>query len=332
MGNQSPITRQIRGAVSPDSITIVVGTCARGFDSSNNTYSDLIYTDSKIKVGNSSSLQYFWEAFPCGSDPRDRTTYLFTYLDAKPERPSIGEIFDDYWELLPRYQGVDAENLELLRILYGYFPTYRQSPLATPFNRILAVGDASGIQSPLSFGGFGSLTRHISRITNALDEATQYNLIAAKDLSLINAYQPSLSIAWMFQLAMSVRVNTKPMSDTVIVDTLSNTFRSMSKLGDETLMPFLQDVLMFNPLFRTLLGAAGQDLLTPIKTAFHVGVLALADFTYHFVFLYLFTILHNNVSAPLLKIAQVLPPKQRYFINRLAEQWKFGSGLDYYDH
>jgi lycopene cyclase CruP len=185
-------------------------------------------------------------------------------LDAKPERPSIGEIFDDYWELLPRYQGVDVENLELLRILYGYFPTYRQSPLATPFNRILAVGDASGIQSPLSFGGFGSLTRHISRITNALDEATRYNLIAAKDLSLINAYQPSLSIAWMFQLAMSVRVNTKPMSDTVIVDTLSNTFRSMSKLGDETLMPFLQDVLMFNPLFRTLLGAAGQDLLTPI--------------------------------------------------------------------
>ena len=45
------------------------------------------------------------------------------------------------------------------------FPTYRESPLQTTFPRVLAVGDASGIQSPLSFGGFGSLTRHIERIS-----------------------------------------------------------------------------------------------------------------------------------------------------------------------
>ena len=46
------------------------------------------------------------------------------------------------------------------------FPTYRESPLQTTFPRVLAVGDASGIQSPLSFGGFGSLTRHIERIVS----------------------------------------------------------------------------------------------------------------------------------------------------------------------
>ena len=47
---------------------------------------------------------YHREAFPAGSGPSDRTTYLFTYMDAKPERPSIMEIMNDYWDLLPRYQ------------------------------------------------------------------------------------------------------------------------------------------------------------------------------------------------------------------------------------
>lgn len=30
------------------------------------------------------------------------------------------------------------------------------------------VGDASGIQSPVSFGGFGSLTRHLGRLSSGL--------------------------------------------------------------------------------------------------------------------------------------------------------------------
>ena len=34
--------------------------------------------------------------------------------------------------------------------------TYRDSPLKPIFSRVLAVGDALGIQSPLSFGGFGA--------------------------------------------------------------------------------------------------------------------------------------------------------------------------------
>ena len=48
MGNASPIAKQIRGPVEPDGICIVVGSCARGFDQNNNTYSDIIYTDSPI--------------------------------------------------------------------------------------------------------------------------------------------------------------------------------------------------------------------------------------------------------------------------------------------
>jgi hypothetical protein len=125
MGNGSPVARQIRGAVQPDGICVVVGSCARGFDPRNNTYSDVIYTDTPLTRKAQSQLQYFWEAFPAGSGPADRTTYLFTYMDASPQRPSIEEILDDYWELLPRYQGVQVQDLDFKRVLYGMFPTYR---------------------------------------------------------------------------------------------------------------------------------------------------------------------------------------------------------------
>ena len=36
--------------------------------------------------------QYFWEAFPASSGPTDRTTYMFTYLDASPHRQSLEEV------------------------------------------------------------------------------------------------------------------------------------------------------------------------------------------------------------------------------------------------
>ena len=46
--------------------------------------------------------QYFWEAFPAGSGPTERTTYMFTYLDSAPYRPSMAAMMDDYWALLPQ--------------------------------------------------------------------------------------------------------------------------------------------------------------------------------------------------------------------------------------
>lgn len=333
MGNGSPISKQIRGPVEPDGICIVVGGCARGFQAENNTYSDVIYTDTPITKKSSSELQYFWEAFPSGSGSTDRTTYLFTYMDAKKERPSISEIMEDYWTLLPRYQGVNVDDLNFQRILYGCFPTYRNSPLQTIFPRVLQVGDASGIQSPLSFGGFGSLTRHIERIKNAVSEAIDNDFLEADDLARINPYQPNLSACWMFQRAMSVQVNQSP-NPQLIVGTLSNSFSAMTRLGDAVMRPFLQDVLQFIPLLRTLTLAAGQDLLTPLKIVPQVGLTAMGNFFYHFIALGYYTFLANFIGPIAKSIAESgsLDAKSTFQLNRSIEAWKFGSGLDYYDH
>ena len=48
------------------------------------------------------------------------------------------------------------------------------------------MGDASGIQSPLSFGGFGALTRHLDRISGALMDALEDDLLHKDDLGKVN--------------------------------------------------------------------------------------------------------------------------------------------------
>lgn len=236
---------------------------------------------------------------------------------------------------MPRYQGKSMDDLQFLRFLYGCFPTYRDSPVNNGFDRVLQVGDASGIQSPLSFGGFGSLTRHIRRIVTSADEALRFDLLSREYLSLVNPYQPNLSACWMFQRAMSVPVHKTSVRPDMVTGTLSNSFSSMERLGEAVMLPFLQDVLQFVPLLRTLILAAAQDPLTPFKIVPHVGLVAMSDFFLHFFNMALYTALAKTAGKFIEENSErtaSLPNGTAFKLSRWAEAWKFGSGLDYDDH
>ena len=85
MGHFSPLATQARGNAKPEGICLVVGSCATGFEQ--NETGDLFAAITPIQH----QCQYFWEAFPA----RDgRTTYLFTYLDAHPDRFSVEFLFE----------------------------------------------------------------------------------------------------------------------------------------------------------------------------------------------------------------------------------------------
>ena len=107
-----------------------------------------------------------------------------------------------------------------------------------------------------------------------MKEALDEDLLSADMLAQINPYQPNLSACWMFQRAMSCRVGSSP-NPGLIVGTLCNSFSAMKALGPDTMNPFLQDVLQFYPLLRTLLLAAKQDLLTPVKVLPQVVTLSI---------------------------------------------------------
>ncbi|WVZ92917.1 hypothetical protein U9M48_038947 [Paspalum notatum var. saurae] len=323
MGNFSPIVRQIRSGRKPDGMCLVVGACARGFEK--NATGDVIFSSSSVNRAGNSGVHLFWEAFPAGSGPSDRTTYMFTYVDPKFGGPKLEELLEVFWNLMPAYQDVVLENLDIRRVIFGIFPTYRNSPLPAAFDRILQVGDASGVQSPVSFGGFGSLTRHLGRLSNGICEAIQGGFLDSHSLQLLNPYMPNLSSSWLFQLAMSVRphVNVSP---TFINELLFANFQSMQKLGDPVLRPFLQDVIQFGPLVKTLglVVLTQPQILPSIFKQVELGVIL--DWSGHFLMLGYYTFLSTFIDPVTRSWVESLPPRDKYQWRRYLEAWRYGAG------
>jgi lycopene cyclase CruP len=315
MGHFSPIARQARRGKKPDGVCLVVGSCGRGF--SHDQTGDLIATFTPILH----QCQYFWEAFPA----RDgRTTYLFTYLDPHPDRFSLEFFMEEYFRLLPEYQHVELESIQFQRFLFGFFPSYRQSPLQMPWSRILAVGDSSGSQSPVSFGGFGAMVRHLKRLSSGIDEALKIEALDEKSLALLQPYQPNLSVTWLFQQTMMVRMEQK-IDPNQINDLMSGVFQVMDRLGDDVLKPFLQDVIQFSALSKTL-PSVNPKWVLPLLPA--LGISPLVDWSKHYLNLALY--------SGLLPIAQAfkrrenrLSPQQQYYYHRWLDRLKYGSGADF---
>jgi len=340
MGNGSPISRQQRYGMKPDGVCCVVGSCASGFDKKTNTLGDIIYTNSEIQdKGENGKHQYFWEAFPVnigrGKNPGSsdtKTTYMFTYMDADEKRPSLMTLMEDYWTMLPKYQPSikDPEkDLDVKRVLFAFFPTYRDSPLQPAFSRVLAVGDASGIQSPLSFGGFGALTRHLDRITVAISEALEADCLHKEDLALINPYTPNLSATWMFQKAMSVRMGQN-VDPKFVNRLLACNFKGMDDMGIDTIKPFLQDVVRVDGLVGSLYRSFIADPTYMPVIVSHVGIPQLVDWLGHVGMMTLYTAYHAALTPVIAPVIDRLGnSKTKYQWHRKMDAWKFGSGSDY---
>ncbi|MBE9063589.1 NAD(P)/FAD-dependent oxidoreductase [cf. Phormidesmis sp. LEGE 11477] len=316
MGHFSPIVQQARAGKKPDAVCLVVGTCATGYEQ--NESGDLIVSFTPIQK----QCQYFWEAFPA----RDgRTTYLFTYLDAHPSRLSLTDLFEDYFELLPQYQNVSLEQLEFARALFGFFPCYKDSPLQYKWDRTLPIGDSSGSQSPLSFGGFGAMVRHLERLAVGVDDALQADLLDAKALGKLQPYQPNLSATWLFQKSMSVGID-QTLAPNKINQVLQTIFDDMAALGNEVLLPFLQDVVQFPPLAKTMLRTSTRHPGLVLSILPQVGVGAVASWTRHFVNLGLYSLLDEMQSAV---DSRETSDKKQYYADRWRDAVKYGSGSDY---
>ena len=315
MGHFSPIVKQIRKGAKPDSVCVVVGSCGEGYP--DNQTGDLIYSFTPII----NQCQYFWEAFPAKDG---RTTYMFSYLDANPQRPDLEYFMEEYLRLLPQYQNVSLEQINFKRFLFGFFPAYRQSPLSIPFDRFLAIGDSNGGQSPVSFGGFGAMVRHLQRLTNSIQEALNTDSLTAKELSLIQPYQPNISVTWLFQKTMSVKVEQKA-NPNQINNLMNEVFSVMEKLGDEVMKPFLQDVIQFIPLTKTL-PLVNPKVVLPLLP--QIGIIPLLSWSKEYFNLALYSSLYSlgKLAQPVFKN---LSTRQQYLYYRYLDAWKYGSGGDY---
>ena len=332
MGQRSPIVAQVRGGAPPDGVCVVVGSCADGFDAETNCFGDVIFADSATEAAGAAGCptQYFWEAFPASASATQRTTYLFTYMDLDERRPSVMEIMEDYWRKLPGYQGVDLDELELRRVLFGLFVSYKDSPLPVTFDRVMQIGDAGGLQSPLSFGGFGAITRHINRLTAAVESALAADALTKEQLGLINPYQANLRAAWLFQASMRPPPVAGAWSDDFISKVLVATFEVMEERGDAVMLPFLQDTLRVDGLVATIGGLMLSSPLVAIEILIRLGPLPLADWFFHFAAMTVGAAVGSDPSRALTQaVAPALPPPQRFALERTVDGWQYGSGMDY---
>ncbi len=205
MGTASPIAWQLNGGRAFDSVCPTVGAVISGgfapgvWDSQ---YGDVLYSHGDISRGR----QLIWELFP-GFD-EELTIYLFHYHEVNPQNPgSLLEMYEDFFTILPEYRRCDLDKLIWKKPTFGYIPGHfsvGSSDRTVAFDRLIAIGDAASLQSPLVFTGFGSLVRNLERLTTLLDTAIKHDLLSWRNLNRIRAYQSNVSVTWLFSKGMMV--------------------------------------------------------------------------------------------------------------------------------
>jgi lycopene cyclase CruA len=204
MGSASAIAQQINVGQAFDSVCPTVGAVLEGFDKHvwDSQYGDVLFSHGDISRGR----QLIWELFPAEKD--ELTIYLFHYHQVHPENPgSLLEMYEDFFAILPEYRRCDMEKLTWKKATFGYITGHyslNENSKQCAFDRILAIGDAASLQSPLVFTGFGSLVRNLPRLATLLDTALKHDLLRADDLSQINAYQSNIAVTWLFSKGMMV--------------------------------------------------------------------------------------------------------------------------------
>ncbi len=247
-GTNSKVSRQINGGRSITHICPTVGTVAAGFVRGKGE-KEVDFSVGEILVSTqdiSENRQLMWEGFAGNPEKDEYTTYLFFYDSVESEsNKSLFDLFENYFEKLPEYK-TKSKNWKIVKPVYGYIPSVHHqgwnSVKKTAADRILLVGDAAGLSSPLTFCGFGSHVRNLKKLTDAVENALCENAFDEKTLVNINAYEPN--VAQMSSLAEFMRPmpNSKPF---VVNETMNAVMKALSELDSEISREMFQDRIPF---------------------------------------------------------------------------------------
>ncbi|MEG4854169.1 flavin-dependent dehydrogenase [Microcoleus sp. B5-D4] len=259
MGSASPIAWQLNEGRTFDSVCPTVGAVIDGgFEPGvwDSEYGDVLYTHGDISRGR----QLIWELFPGAGT--ELTVYLFHYHQVHPENPgSLLEMYEDFFAILPEYRRCDVDKLVWKKPTFGYIPGHFSSnsgDRSVAIDRLISIGDAASLQSPLVFTGFGSLVRNLFRLTDLLDTALKHNLLTANHLNQIRAYQSNVSVTWLFSKGMMVPTGSSlpPQRINSILNTFFGILAAQKLIVAETFIKDRTDWLTFN---RLAIEAAGKN-------------------------------------------------------------------------
>jgi lycopene cyclase CruA len=248
MGSISPIALALNGGRPFDGVCPTVGTVVHGLDVPPGA-GDVLVT----VAGTQQGRQLIWEGFPGRAG--ETTVYLFYYDLAGPDqapRQSLLDLFEQYFALLPTYRPLRPDFAHL-RPVYGYIPSRHGRRGETARRGLICLGDAAAGQSPLTFCGFGSNTRHLPHVSHELDALLRHDRLEARDLQPIGPHQPNLKPTWTFARLMQPWPGAGPAA----VNRLMNAFcAGLQAAGPAVTVRFLQDRHSFADYLRILLTTA----------------------------------------------------------------------------
>ncbi len=204
MGSASLISQQLNAGRAFSSVCPTVGAVVEGISPEvwDSRYGDVLFSHGDISRGR----QLIWELFP--GEGEELTVYLFHYHEVHPENPgSLLDMYEDFFAILPEYRWCDVERLRWKKATFGYIPGYfslGEKSRTCASDRLLCIGDAAAMQSPLVFTGFGSLVRNLPRLTQLLNFALRHDLSRKADLEEVTAYQSNVAVTWLFSKGMMV--------------------------------------------------------------------------------------------------------------------------------
>jgi lycopene cyclase CruA len=254
-GTNSPASRQINNNRSITHVCPTVGTVARGFRRGA-AKDEVDFNVGEILVSTedaSDHRQLIWEGFPGNPRQDEYTTYLFFYdsVESKADK-SLLALFEAYFEKLPTYKRQTA-GWRVVKPVFGYIPSFHhhgwQNQKQTAAERVLLVGDAAGLSSPLTFCGFGSHVRNLRRLTELTEAALRDDSLDAAALSEINAYEPR--VAQMASLAEFMRPTEKS-NPAVVNETMNAVMAALENLDENVRRDLFKDRISFAS-FKTLL-------------------------------------------------------------------------------
>ena len=258
MGTASPIAWQLNQGRPFDSVCPTVGAVFQGLDPQvwDSQYGDVLNSHGDVSKGR----QLIWELFPAAG--KDLTVYLFHYHQVHPDNPgSLLEMYEDFFTILPEYRRCDLDQLTWKKATFGYIPGYfnvGSGDRRVAYDRVMAIGDAASLQSPLIFTGFGSLVRNLSRLTTLLDAALSHDLLAAHHLEQVRAYQSNIAVTWLFSKGMMVPTGRliAPERINAMLNTFFGVLAHQPPAVSEAFMKDRADWITFN---RMAIAAAQQN-------------------------------------------------------------------------
>ncbi|HEY8563233.1 MAG TPA: hypothetical protein VIL74_22840 [Pyrinomonadaceae bacterium] len=274
-GTNSPVSRVLNAGKSITHVCPTVGTVAKGFRHGSDERS-VDFSVGEILVSTedvSDHRQLMWEGF-AGNPQRDEyTTYLFFYdsVESKADK-SLFRLFEEYFEKLPDYKAKNGA-WKVVKPVYGYIPSVHHrgwdNQKKTAADRVLLIGDAAGLSSPLTFCGFGSHVRNLRRLTDSTERALGENRLDEKGLADINAYEPR--VAQMSSLAEFMRPTAKS-KPSVVNETMNAVMGALARLDSEISREMFQDRISFASFKKVLLKTAQIHPKVFKKMFAHLGV------------------------------------------------------------